>query len=199
MKEILFATNNAHKLKEVRASLNAKLKVISLKEANFLEEIPEPYKTLEENAVYKSYVLYQKLGGNVMADDTGLEVEALNGAPGVYSARYAGEPSNANNNMNKLLEALKGKNNKKAQFRTVASLIWEDKFYIFEGILKGKIIEEPIGTNGFGYDPIFVPDGMNKALAQLSSEEKNAISHRGLAFAKLYRFLNGKGKMVIGK
>ena len=189
MKSIIFATNNAHKLEEVIGILDGKLKVVSLKEAQFFDEIPEPYPTIEENSVYKSYVIHNRLGGNVMADDTGLEVEALNGEPGVYSARYAGEPANAVNNMNKLLKAMEGQTNRKAQFKLIASLVWENQFYMFEGLLKGEIIQEPRGTHGFGYDPIFLPNGSNRTLAEMLPVEKQAISHRGIAFRKLARFL----------
>lgn len=192
MESIVFATNNAYKLKEVRLSLKDALIVKSLKEVNFLEEIPEPYETIEENAVYKSYILHNRLGGNIMADDTGLEVEALNGEPGVYSARYAGEPSNAQNNMKKLLKVLSGEKNRSAHFKTVASLVWKDKYYIFEGILRGQIIDNPRGSNGFGYDPVFVPEGTKRTLAEFSSEEKNSISHRSIAFRKLFAYLSGE-------
>lgn len=189
MKSIVFATNNENKLIAVRAMLKGDIKVISLKEAQFLQDIPEPYETIEENSVYKSYVVNSHLGCNVMADDTGLEVEALNGAPGVYSARYAGTPSNADNNMTKLLEALKEKDSRRAQFKTVASLIWEGKYYMFEGLLKGKILRDRRGGNGFGYDPVFLADGYDKTLAEMSPKEKYAISHRNIAFKKLSAFL----------
>ncbi len=189
MKEIIFATNNLHKLSEISAILKLKFKILSLNEIGFNEDIPETANTLEGNAALKSSVIFKKFGKDCFADDTGLEVEALNGEPGVYSARYAGEENDAAKNTAKLLRELKGTSNRKAQFRTVISLIQDGKEFQFEGIVKGKITTEKSGAKGFGYDPVFIPDGYTQTFAEMSIEEKNIISHRAIASRKLADFL----------
>jgi len=189
LKQIVFASNNAHKLKEVRHYLKDYFQVLSLNEIGFNEEIPEPYETLEENALTKSQTIFKKFNSNCFADDTGLEVDALNGAPGVFSARYAGPDCSFEDNVNKLLEELKGIKNRKARFRTVISLILNGEKYFFEGIVNGEITHERSGTDGFGYDPIFKADGQTITFAEMSLDDKNRISHRGQAVLKLVNFL----------
>ena len=189
MKKIVFATNNAHKLEEVKHALNDIYEIISLDEIGFTEEIPEPYDTLKENASIKSRTISKRFNINCFADDTGLEVEALNGAPGVYSARYAGENCSFQDNVNKLLDELKGIKNRKAHFRTVISLIIDGKEYFFEGKVNGHIAEKSSGKEGFGYDPLFIPESYNVSFAEMDLEEKNKISHRGRAVKKLVEFL----------
>lgn len=188
-KKLVFATNNAHKLEEVSAILRDKVELLSMNDINCHTDIPETADTLEGNALLKSSFINKNYGYDCFADDTGLEVEALNGAPGVYSARYAGEGHNAEANMLKLLNALEGEENRKAQFRTVISLILDGKEYVFEGIIKGEIIKEKRGDSGFGYDPVFVPEGYDKTFAEIGNELKNKISHRALAVEKLCAFL----------
>lgn len=188
--KLYFATQNQNKLNEVRKKLGNSISLFDLSEFNLTSEIPETGTTLEENALLKSKFIYENFKVNCFADDSGLEVESLGNAPGVYSARYAGEPKNDENNMDKLLSILKDNPNRKAQFRTVISLILDGKEYSFEGIIKGKITTERKGNDGFGYDPIFVPDGSEKTFAELTMEEKNKISHRALAVEKLITFLN---------
>ncbi len=189
-RKLVFATNNAHKLEEVSAILGDKIELLSLKDINCDADIPETADTLEGNALLKAEYVYKNYGLDCFADDTGLEVEALNGAPGVYSARYAGgEGHNAEANMQKLLHNMEGKDNPKAQFRTAVSLILNGKEYLFEGVIKGQIIKEKHGTSGFGYDPIFMPDGYDKTFAELGNEIKNQISHRAIAVNKLCEFL----------
>lgn len=192
--EIVFATNNSHKLSEVQQILGKHFKVLSSKDVNCLEDIEETGKTLEENAFIKARYIKENYHHNCFADDTGLEVEALNGAPGVYSARYATNGHDFEANINKLLKELDGVENRKAQFRTVVALIINAKEYQFEGVIKGKIIDERKGTTGFGYDPIFVPDGYDKTFAELGDEIKNEISHRAIAVKKLADFLLIKNK-----
>lgn len=192
--EIVFATNNSHKLSEVQQILGEHFKVLSSKDVNCLEDIEETGKTLEENAFIKARYIKENYHHNCFADDTGLEVEALNGTPGVYSARYATNGHDFEANINKLLKELDGIKNRKAQFRTVVALIINNKEYQFEGIIKGKIINERKGTTGFGYDPIFVPDGYDKTFAELGDEIKNEISHRAIAVKKLADFLLSKNK-----
>jgi len=187
--ELVFATNNLNKLKEAQEMLSDSIKILSLKDINCFDEVDETETTLEGNATLKADYITQKFGYNCFADDTGLEVESLDGKPGVYSARFAGEPANTENNMQKLLSELEGKTNRKAQFRTVISLHLENKHFLFEGICKGEILTEKQGEKGFGYDPIFKPEGFNESFATMSSEEKNKISHRGLAIQKLVEFL----------
>ncbi len=189
MRAIVFATNNAHKLEEVQKALPS-IEVKSLKAVNFEGEIPEDHETLEENSAQKADFITEHTGLDCFADDTGLEVEALNGAPGVYSARYAGEHGNSEANMEKLLSELEGNSNRNAQFRTVVTLNLDGKQHQFEGICKGTITTEKQGDKGFGYDPIFIPEGYSKTFAELDMSVKNAISHRGLAVQKLVDFLN---------
>jgi len=186
---IVFVTNNAHKLEEVSHALQDIYLVKSLKEIGFNEDIPEPYETLEENALTKSKTINKKFHIDCFADDTGLEVEALNGAPGVYSARYAGPDCSFEDNVKKLLEQLHGVSNRKARFRTVISLILDGKEYFFEGKVNGVITEKRSGNEGFGYDPIFKPDGFNQTFAEMNLDIKNKISHRGKAVLKLINFL----------
>ncbi|MFK5957731.1 MAG: non-canonical purine NTP diphosphatase [Lutibacter sp.] len=187
--KLVFATNNQNKLKEVQAMLT-NFEIVSLADINCFEEIPETAKTLEGNAKIKANFITQKYGLNCFADDTGLEVKALNNEPGVYSARYAGKENNAENNMKKLLHELGENSNRTAQFRTSIALNVEGKQYIFEGICKGTILEEKKGDSGFGYDPIFLPAGYNKSFAEMDLNEKGEISHRGKAIHKLVTFLN---------
>lgn len=184
-----FATNNKHKLQEVREVLGDSFRVESLQSLGINEDIPEDQQTLEGNAMQKARFLYDRTGEDCFADDTGLEVEALNGAPGVYSARYAGESKNSLDNMALLLKNMEGVKNRKARFRTVIALILNGEEYLFEGVVNGVITEQPRGAAGFGYDPLFVPDGYTTTFAEMDSEAKNAISHRGLAVEKLAAFL----------
>jgi XTP/dITP diphosphohydrolase len=187
--QIVFASSNKNKIKEIQLLVSSKIQLLSLDDIGCLEEIPETAETIEGNAILKANYVTQKYGYNCFADDTGLEVEALNGEPGVFSARYAGEQKDANDNMDKLVLNLKNKTNRSAQFKTVIALNLDGNQTLFTGIIKGKIIDEKIGTNGFGYDPIFVADGYSKTFAELTIEEKSAISHRGLAVKKLVDFL----------
>ena len=190
--KIVFATHNAHKVSEVQAALGSEYQLVTATEAGITEEIPETQPTIEGNALQKARYVYEHTGLNCFADDTGLEVEALNGAPGVYSARYAGDHvSYADNNV-LLLKNLAGCENRKARFRTVIALIVDGKEYLFEGRVEGTIATEPHGEGGFGYDPLFVPEGSQLTFAEMSSEAKNKISHRGRAVAKLVAFLHGK-------
>ena len=187
--KIVFATNNPNKLEEARDLLPL-FNVVGLKDIGCHEDIPETEDTLEGNAILKTEFVKEKFGFNCFSDDTGLEVEALDGAPGVYSARYAGEPVDANKNINKLLVALENKANRKSQFRTVIALTLDGKQFTFEGICKGSILENRVGEKGFGYDPVFVPEGFNKTFAEMSIKEKSTISHRGKAIKKLVTFLH---------
>lgn len=187
---IVFATNNSHKLDEIRNILGSSFEVMSLNELECHDDIPETGTTLEENARQKAQYIYDKYHCNVFADDTGLEVDALGGEPGVYSARYAGgEGHDSEANMTKLLKNLEGEDNRKAQFRTVIALILDGKTSLFDGIVKGEIIKERRGGEGFGYDPIFQPEGYDKTFAELGNDIKNTISHRARAVAKLAAFL----------
>lgn len=188
--KIIFATNNNHKALELQSVVPATIEIITLKQAGIDIDIPEPYDTLEENAVEKAKTIYSLTGLACFSEDTGLEVKALNGAPGVKSARYAGEEKSFDNNIDKLLSELKDKKDRTAQFRTVVCLIIDGLQYLFEGICKGRIIEERRGEGGFGYDPVFVPEGADKTFAQMSLQEKNMYSHRRLAADKLVVFLN---------
>lgn len=190
--KLVFATNNNHKLKEVQEMLSNSIELLSLKDIGCFEDIEETGATLEENAKIKADYITKNYGFNCFADDTGLEVEALDGKPGVYSARYAGKPRSSERNMQKLLAELKDKTNRKAQFRTSIALNLNEETYSFEGICSGEILKEKLGEKGFGYDPIFKPNNHNVSFAQMSSEEKNKISHRGLAIQKLVKFLNKK-------
>ena len=187
--KLVFASNNKNKIQEIQALVPNTIQIVSLEEIGCTEDIPETADTIEGNAILKANYVTEKYGYDCFADDTGLEVEALNGAPGVYSARYAGEQKDANDNMNKLLSELSDKPNRKANFKTVIALNLNGKQNLFTGIINGKIIEEKIGTNGFGYDPIFVADGYEKTFAELSMEEKSTISHRGIAVKELILFL----------
>jgi XTP/dITP diphosphohydrolase len=186
---LCFATNNQHKIQEVRAHLGSDFQLVGLKEIGCTDELPEEQPTLEGNSFQKAEYVYRNFGVSCFADDTGLEVEALQGAPGVYSARYAGEQRRAEDNMQLLLKNLADSQNRKARFRTVITLVTPEFTRQFEGIVNGQIINEHKGSGGFGYDPIFLPDGYNKTLAEMSMEEKNAISHRARAVNKLIEFL----------
>lgn len=191
-KKFVFATNNAHKLEEVMNILGNKIELLSLKDIECRDEIPETADTLEGNALLKARYIYERYHTDCFADDTGLEVEALHGAPGVYSARYAGNEHNSENNMRKLLEELKGIENRNARFRTVFALIIDGKEHLFEGIINGEIVSVRKGTSGFGYDPIFVPKGYTQTFAEMGNAEKNKISHRAIATHKLCKFLTRK-------
>ena len=188
--KLVFATNNLHKLKEVQEMLSNSIEVLSLKDIGCFEDIEETESTLEGNAKLKADYITKKYGFDCFADDTGLEVEALDGDPGVYSARYAGEHGNAEKNMEKLLIELKNKSNRKGKFRTIIALNLTNKQYLFEGICEGEILNEKTGVKGFGYDPIFKPSSASCSFAEMNSEEKNIISHRGIAIQKLVKFLN---------
>jgi len=187
--KLVFATNNVNKLNEVQEMLANSIELLSLKDIHCFDEIDETATTLEGNARLKASYITAKFGYNCFADDTGLEVESLHGKPGVYSARFAGEPSDSENNMQKLLHELNGKENRKAQFRTAICLNLDGKQFLFEGICKGKILTEKQGEKGFGYDPIFQPKGYQESFATMQRNEKNKISHRGLAIEKLVTFL----------
>ena len=188
--ELVFATNNQHKLEEVSAKLGGSIKLLTLNDVGCHEDIAETGATFIENASIKSRYVYEKYGLNCFGDDSGLEVEALNGEPGVYSARYAGEHGNHKANNDMLLKKLEGIANRKARFVTIISLIWEGNEYFFEGAVNGTIRHERTGVQGFGYDPIFQPDGFDITFAEMSLEEKNKLSHRAKAVEKLVEFLN---------
>jgi XTP/dITP diphosphohydrolase len=187
--QLVFASNNKNKIKEIQLLLPDFIQILSLEDIGCTEDIPETANTIEGNAILKANYVSQKYGFDCFADDSGLEVDALNGEPGVFSARYAGEPKNDENNIDKLLANLKGVENKKANFKTVICMNLKGEQHLFTGIINGTIIEERIGTNGFGYDPIFVADGYQKTFAELSFEEKATISHRGIAVKQLVEFL----------
>lgn len=187
--QLVFASNNKNKIKEIQLLLPNSIQILSLEDIGCNEDIPETADTIEGNAILKANYVTQKYGYDCFADDSGLEVAALNGEPGVFSARYAGEPKNDENNIDKLLANLNDVNNKKANFKTVICLNLKGEQHLFTGIIKGQIIEERIGNNGFGYDPIFVADGYQKTFAELSLEEKARISHRGIAVKELITFL----------
>jgi XTP/dITP diphosphohydrolase len=187
--KIVFATNNPNKLKEIQALMPKGIEIVSLKEVGCTEDIPETGTTLQANAFQKAQYLKDNYGYDCFADDTGLEVEHLDGAPGVYSARYAGPERCAEANMAKILEELKGKENRKAQFRTAIALILNGEEYLFEGKVEGQISKTIQGNQGFGYDPIFIPENDTRSFAQMSMSEKGAISHRGKAVRKLVGFL----------
>ncbi len=188
--KIVFATNNLHKIEEIQALLPSNIEILSLESIGCVEEIPETAATIEENAVMKANYILENYGYDCFADDTGLEVEILNGEPGVYSARYAGEARSADDNMTKLLQKLEGKSNRNAQFKTVICLNINGKQQLFVGIAKGKIRTQKVGNSGFGYDPIFCPLGFDVTFAQLSLDEKNRISHRAKAASLLIDYLN---------
>nr|WP_297165048.1 non-canonical purine NTP diphosphatase [uncultured Dysgonomonas sp.] len=189
MRKLVFSTNNEHKLEEVRVKLGKYYQVISLKDLGDDTDVPETGDTLEENAMIKADYLWKTYQLNCFADDTGLEVEALDNAPGVYSARYAGEHKSSEDNVAKLLKELEGKENRRARFRTVIALIMGGKRYLFEGKIEGTITTSPKGTSGFGYDPVFQADGYDKTFAELTLEDKNNISHRAKAVEQLVLFL----------
>lgn len=188
--KIIFATNNQHKVDEIRAALPSSLEIITLKEAGIDIDIPEPHDTLEDNAREKAQTIYKLSAVDCFSEDTGLEVAALNGEPGVKSARYAGEDRSFSANVDKVLSKLQGIENRKAQFRTVICLLLNGQEHLFEGICTGKIIEAPRGGDGFGYDPVFVPDGSDKTFAEMTLAEKNVFSHRRKATDGLVAFLN---------
>lgn len=190
--KLVFASNNLNKIKEIQSILNGSIQLLSLEDIGCHEEIPETADTIEGNAILKANYVTEKYGYDCFADDTGLEVNALNREPGVYSARYAGEQKNADDNMNKLLEALKNEENRSAQFKTVIALNLEGKQYLFTGLAKGNITLSKSGTNGFGYDPVFQPENYKETFAELSSEIKNKISHRAKATEQLIDFLNSE-------
>ena len=189
MNKIVFATNNNHKLTEIRKITEGKIEILSLSDINCFDEIEETGITLEENALIKARYIKEKFGYDCFADDTGLEVESLNGEPGVYSSRYAGDDCNPEHNMKKILYMLQGEENRNAQFRTVIAAIINNEEHLFEGVVKGKITKEKQGSNGFGYDPIFMPDGYSQTFGELSSQVKNGISHRAVAMDKFIGFL----------
>lgn len=188
--KLVFATNNTNKVKEVQSLLPDHISILSLKDINCEEDIPETQPTIEGNAIQKAQYVKEHYGYDCFADDTGLEVHALNGEPGVFSARYAGPQRNADDNMNKLLNELQNKEDRSAHFKTVVALILNGQQYTFEGICNGTIIKEKRGEKGFGYDPIFIADGFTETFAQISLEEKNRVGHRGKAVQKLIDFLN---------
>lgn len=192
MDQLIFATHNAHKADEVKAIVGNLFEVKNLSDINFFDEIPETGNTFKENAFQKVKYLHDKLNCNCFADDSGLSVDALNGAPGILSARYAGEPSNSQRNTEKLLNTLKNISNRKAQFTCVIAVILDGQTHFFEGIIRGTITEYPQGEGGFGYDPIFIPDGYDKTFAELPTDIKNKISHRAIALEKFKQFLNSK-------
>jgi XTP/dITP diphosphohydrolase len=185
MTTLIFATNNEHKVAEIQSLLPKDINVITLQQAGINIDIPEPYDTLQENANTKAKTIFEITKQNCFSEDTGLEIDALNGAPGVHSARYAGEDRNFNANIEKVLSNLKNIENRNAQFRTVICLIWEQKEYYFEGICRGHIAEQNSGNAGFGYDPIFIPEGYTETLAELGIKIKNQVSHRSKAIKRL--------------
>ena len=189
MTTLIFATNNEHKVSEIQSLLPKDINVITLQQAGINIDIPEPFDTLQENANTKAKTIFEITQQNCFSEDTGLEIDALNGAPGVHSARYAGEDRNFNANIEKVLSNLKNTENRSAQFRTVICLIWEQKEYYFEGICRGHIAEQNSGTAGFGYDPIFIPEGATKSFATMTMDEKNTYSHRQKAVTQLFTFL----------
>ena len=192
--KIVFATNNPNKLAEIRQLMPEGIEILSLKDINCLQELPETSETLEDNAAQKAYYVYDNYGHNCFSDDTGLEIEVLDGRPGVYSARYAGPECRAEDNIQKILAEMKGEENRDASFRTIISLVIDGREFQFEGQIEGQIIPEKWGDQGFGYDPIFLPDGYEESFAQMTLEEKNIISHRGLAVKKLIQFLQKRVK-----
>ena len=191
--KIVFATNNAHKLREVQQTVGDKFEIVSLRECGVVEDIPENEPTLEGNALAKARYIYSRTGLSCFADDTGLEVDALGGEPGVRSARYATDGHDDEANKRLLLERMAGKENRGAQFRTAMALILDGEEYLFEGVVRGEILTQECGNGGFGYDPLFAPEGHSESFAEMSAEEKNAISHRGRAVRKLAEYL-GKYK-----
>jgi XTP/dITP diphosphohydrolase len=191
--KLVFATHNKHKVSEIKPLLPSLIEFISTEDVGCNEEIPETGNTLEENALQKAMYVYDKYKANAFADDTGLEVEALNGAPGVYSARYAGEGKSTEDNVKKLLNEMEGHEDRSAVFKTMIALVIDGKSYIFEGSVKGCIAIQRSGNKGFGYDPVFIPNGYSCTFAQMTLEEKNAISHRAMAVKKFVEFLKKLG------
>jgi XTP/dITP diphosphohydrolase len=189
MQQLIFASGNRHKAEEIEAALPNGFRIMIMKDAGFTEDIPEPFDTLEENSKHKADFLYNRLQQDCFAEDTGLEVEALNGEPGVKSARYAGEGRDFDANIDKLLTKLRGSTNRRARFRTVFSLIRNGELFQFEGICNGTILENRAGTGGFGYDPVFLPDGSDKAFGEMTMEEKNKYSHRKKGLDLMIQFL----------
>lgn len=187
--KLCFATNNKGKLSEIQGMLGNNFRILSLQDIGCTEELPETESTIEGNSLQKASYVFNKYNINCFADDTGLEVDALDGAPGVISARYAGPECSPQDNMDLLLDKLEGEQNRKANFRTVITLIIDGKVHAFEGKVNGTILKEQKGTKGFGYDPIFLPEGLEKSFAEISQEEKNAISHRGRAIKKMVEYL----------
>lgn len=188
---LCFATNNQHKLAELRQLIGSEIALQSLQDINCDDKIPETGNTLQANSLEKATYIKNEYSINCFADDTGLEVDALDGAPGVYSARYAGEPADSTNNMKLLLKNLEGVNNRSARFKTIITLLVDDNSPLyFEGVVEGEIVEKPSGATGFGYDPIFIPKGFSRTFAQMTAGEKNEISHRGIAVRKLVAHLN---------
>lgn len=194
-RRLVFATNNQHKLNEIKNVLGNRLDLISLKDLNINEDIPEDHNSLEENAARKALFIYNKYKIDCFADDTGLEIKALNGEPGVFSARYAGDQCNFEDNINKVLRKLRGIKDRKARFRTVVSIVEKGHIVNFEGTINGEIINEKRGINGFGYDPIFKPDGYKQTFAEMTLDEKNKISHRAKAIEKLTNYLFSKNEI----
>ena len=195
MTTLIFATNNVHKVSEIQSLLPKDINVITLQQAGINIDIPEPYDTLQENANTKAKTIFEITKQNCFSEDTGLEIDALNGAPGVHSARYASEDRNFNANIEKVLTNLKNIENRTAQFRTVICLIWEQKEYYFEGVCRGHIAEQNSGTAGFGYDPIFIPEGATKSFAEMTMDKKNTFSHRQKAVTQLFSFLQSINKV----
>lgn len=190
--DLIFASNNPNKVREISSIIGPEFRLLSLTDMGITEDIPEEEPTLEGNALAKARYVHRLTGKNVFADDTGLETEALNGEPGVHSARFAGESKDSAANIAKLQKMLEGKENRNARFRTVIALILNNEEYLFEGVVKGKIITGNRGSKGFGYDPVFVPEGHERTFAEMSLGEKNTMSHRARAFQKLHDFLTGK-------
>ena len=189
---LIFATNNQHKLKEIIAAINSEYEVLSLKDVKISEEIPETHDTLKGNAIEKAMYIYNKYGYDCFADDTGLEIDSLEGRPGVYSARYAGESCSFQDNVNKVLNEMEGLQDRKAKFRTVIALVEKGIVYTFEGEVEGTIISDEKGSDGFGYDPIFLPFGFNRTFAEMPLTLKNSISHRSRALKKFVEFLEAR-------
>ena len=189
MRKIVFATNNAHKMEEVAAMLGGDYRLVTLREWGITEEIPENEPTIEGNALQKARYVHERTGADCFADDTGLEVDALGGAPGVHSARYATDGHDFEANMRLLLRNMEGKSDRRARFRTVIALILDGEEYVFEGVVEGRITEQPAGDHGFGYDPVFVPEGETETFAEMTPERKNAISHRGRAVRRFADFM----------
>lgn len=190
MRKIVFATGNANKVKEIKAQLPDSIELLSLKDIGCEEELPENQDTLEGNAVEKAVYVYERYGVDCFSEDAGLQVDALNGEPGVYSARYAGESKDSNKNMDKVLQGLEGVEDRKARFRTVIAIIEEGVIKQFDGVVEGEILKERSGSEGFGYDPIFKADAFDVSFAEVSIEQKNSVSHRGRAVKKLIEYLN---------